>query len=253
MKRKDIKEKVFEYISGKYLVKPEYPWEKYDQSCVFRHKENGKWFGLIMDVRGDKVGLESPDVIYVMNLKIDDPIFHDLLVKQKGIIPAYHMNKKNWISVRLNGDVPEKNVFDLIDASFEATAPKRRKAKVIAREPKEWIIPSNPKYYDVIAAFKASDVINWKQGRGIMRGDTVFLYVGAPVSAILYKCMVLETDIPYDYSDKNLTITALMKIKLLKQYEPDEFTFERLNDEFKIFAIRGPRGTTPSLSAALNG
>ena len=144
MKRKDIKEKVFEYISGKYLVKPEYPWEKYDRSCVFRHKENGKWFGLIMDVRGDKVGLESPDVIYVMNLKIDDPIFHDLLVKQKGIIPAYHMNKKNWISVRLNGDVPEKNVFDLIDASFEATAPKRRKAKVIVREPKEWIIPSNP-------------------------------------------------------------------------------------------------------------
>ena len=62
MKRKDIKEKVFEYISGKYLVKPEYPWEKYDRSCVFRHKENGKWFGLIMDVRGDKVGLESPDV-----------------------------------------------------------------------------------------------------------------------------------------------------------------------------------------------
>ena len=163
-----------------------------------------------------------------------------------------HMNKLHWITVRLNGDVPEKNVYDLIDASFEATAPRRRKAKVVMREAKEWIIPSNPKYYDVIAAFKASDTIDWKQGRGILRGDTVFLYVGAPVSAILYKCRVLETDIPYDYSDKNLTITALMKIKLLKQYEPDEFTFERLNDEFKIFAIRGPRGTTPSLSAALN-
>ena len=199
--RKNLKDKVFEYISDKYLVKPEYPWEKYDRSCVFRHKENGKWFGLIMDVRGDKVGLDSSDVIYVMNLKIDDPIFHDLLVKQKG---------------------------------FEATAPKRRKAKSSVREPKEWIIPSNPKYYDVIGAFKASDVIDWKQGRGILRGDTVYLYVGAPVSAILYKCKVLETDIPYDYADKNLTITALMKIKLLKQYEPDEFTFERLNDEFKI-------------------
>ena len=120
------------------------------------------------------------------------------------------------------------------------------------RESKEWIIPSNPKYYDVIAAFEASDVIDWKQGRGINAGDTVYLYVGAPISAILYKCRVLETDIPYDYQDKNLTITALMKIKLLRKYEPDKFTFERLNDEFKIFAIRGPRGTTPSLSAALN-
>ena len=144
----------------------------------------------------------------------------------------------------------KKNVYDLIDASFEATGPKRKKHKV--RESKEWIIPSNPKYYDVIAAFEASDVIDWKQGRGINIGDTVFLYVGAPVSAILYKCRVLETDIPYDYQDKNLTITALMKIKLLKKYEPDEFTFTRLGDEFKIFAIRGPRGTTSSLSAALN-
>ena len=43
MKRKDIKEKVFEYISGKYIVKPEYPWEKYDRSCDSRHKENDKW------------------------------------------------------------------------------------------------------------------------------------------------------------------------------------------------------------------
>ena len=120
------------------------------------------------------------------------------------------------------------------------------------RESKEWIIPSNPKYYDVIAAFEKSVVIDWKQGRGINVGDTVFLYVGAPISAILYKCRVIETDIPYDYQDKNLTITALMKIKLLKKYEPDEFTFLRLNDEFKIFAIRGPRGTTSSLSAALN-
>ena len=251
MKNKSLKNKVFDYINEKYLVSPEYPWED-NTGAVFRQKENRKWFALVMDVGGSKAGLDSDEVIPCINLKIDDPVFHDLLVKQKGIIPAYHMNKLHWITVRLNGDVPEKNVYDLIDASFEATAPRRRKAKVVMREAKEWIIPSNPKYYDVIAAFKASDTIDWKQGRGILRGDTVFLYVGAPVSAILYKCRVLETDIPYDYSDKNLTITALMKIKLLKQYEPDEFTFERLNDEFKIFAIRGPRGTTSSLSAALN-
>jgi len=249
--KKNLRDKVFAYINEKYLVKPEYPWERDNTSAVFRHKDNKKWFALVMNVGGNKVGLESCEVIPVLNLKIDDPIFHDLLVKQKGIIPAYHMNKRSWITVRLNGDVPEKNVFDLIDASFESTLPKKRKPRK-ERESKEWIIPSNPKYYDVIAAFKASDVIDWKQGRGIMTGDTVFLYVGAPVSAILYKCRVIETDIPYDYQDRNLTITALMKIKLLKQYEPDEFTFERLNDEFKIFAIRGPRGTTPSLSAALN-
>ena len=250
--KKNLRDKVFAYIGEKYLVKPEYPWERDNTSAVFRHKDNRKWFALVMNVSGSKAGLESDEAIPELNLKIEDPVFHDLLIKQKGIIPAYHMNKRSWITVRLNGDVPEKNVFDLIDESYLATASKKRKPRK-ERESKEWIIPSNPKYYDVIKAFKEADEIDWKQGRGIMTGDIVFLYVGAPVSAILYKCKVTETDIPYDYQEKNLTITALMKIKLLKRYKPDEFTFARLNDEFKIFAIRGPRGTTPSLSNALNG
>ena len=56
--------------------------------------------------------------------------------------------------------------------------------------------------------------------------------------------------IPYDYSDRNLTIKALMKIQLQKRYKPDKFTFEVLKDEYGIAAIRGPRGITNSLSAA---
>ena len=115
-----------------------------------------------------------------------------------------------------------------------------------------WIIPCSPRQYDIERAFENLKKINWKQIRNYTLGDIVYIYVGMPVKAILYKCKVIETDIPYDYQDKNLTITSLMKIKLIKQYEPDEFTFARLNDEFKIFAVRGPRGTTSSLSAALN-
>ena len=71
---------------------------------------------------------------------------------------------------------------------------------------------------------------------------------GAPVSAILYKCRVTETDIPYHYSDRNLTITAVMRIKLQKRYKPDRFTFEKLKEEYGIYAVRGPRGIPHSLS-----
>ena len=130
----------------------------------------------------------------------------------------------------------------------EAAGAKKKEKE---RPPKEWIIPSNPKYYDIIHAFDGTEDIDWKQGAGIRRGDTVFLYVGAPVSAVLYKCEVTETDIPYQYRDGNLSITALMKIRLLKRYEPDRFTFETLKTEYGIFAVRGPRGVPDSLSEAL--
>ena len=77
------------------------------------------------------------------------------------------------------------------------------------------------------------------------------MYAAAPVSAILYKCKVVETEIPYDYREGNLTITSLMRIKLQKKYKPTAYKFEKLRDEYGIFAIRGPRGIPHSLSEAL--
>ena len=93
--------------------------------------------------------------------------------------------------------------------------------------------------------------IDWKQGNGIKTGDIVYMYVASSVSAILYKCKVTSTDIPYDYRDGSLTITSLMKIRLQKRYKPEEFTFKKLKDEYGVFAIRGPRGIPHSLSEAL--
>ena len=242
---------VFDYIKKKYHVLQEYPWRKYDSNAVFRHTDNKKWFALVMDVQGNKLGLSGSEYIDVVNLKMDDLFFRDIIIKEDGIMPAYHMNKMHWVTVLLNGMVPEKRVLELIDMSFLATASAKKKEKV--RPPKEWIIPSNPKYYDIIHAFDETDTIDWKQGAGIKMGDTVFMYVGAPVSAVLYKCKVTETNIPYQYQDKNLTISALMKIRLLKRYAPEQFTFEVLKSEYGIYAIRGPRGVPNSLSSALKG
>ena len=248
------RDRIEQYIRTQYGTEPDYPWDKFDDSAVYRHASNRKWFALVMSVRRDKLDINEPDsreVADVINLKISDPILHDMVTQDAGIIPSYHMNKRNWISVILDDTVPDDQVTGLIDISYSSTQPKKRRHK--DRAPKEWIIPSNPKYYDVVGAFEKEDEINWKQGAGIRPGDTVYLYVAAPISAILYKCKVTEIDIPYDYEDGNLTIKALMKIRLERRYDPAEFTFDVLRDEYGIFAVRGPRGVPNSLSEALNG
>ena len=240
---------VCDYIKKKYKVLPEYPWRRYDSNAVFRHADNNKWFALVMTIQGDRVGLTGTEEVDVINLKVDDLFFRDLIIQEDGILPAYHMNKMHWISVLLDGTVPEARVFDLIDMSFLATASAQKKEKI--RAPKEWIIPANPKYYDIVHAFDDTDLIDWKQGTGIRKGDTVYMYVGAPVSAVLYRCLVTETDIPYRFSNEHLTIKALMKIRLLKRYDPDSFTFDVLKAKYGIYAVRGPRGIPHSLSEAL--
>ena len=240
---------VFDYIKRKYGTEPEYPWRKNPDHAVFRHKDNGKWFALEAGISGDKVGAPDAEYVDVINLKVADRFFRDMIIREEGIMPAFHMNKLHWISVRLDGTVSEKRVFDLIDMSFLATASAKKKEKF--RPPKEWIIPANPKYFDIVHAFDDKKEINWKQGAGIKKGDVVFMYVGAPVSAILYKCRVTETDIPYQFRREGLTIRSLMKIRLLKRFDPRRFTFEVLNETYRIFAVRGPRGVPEDLSEDL--
>lgn len=244
-----LREEVFAYVKKKYKAEPEYLWRSYPDYAVFRHAENRKWFGIVMNVAESVLNLDGGGRADILNVKVDDPVLLDLLLRQPGYFPGWHMNRRNWISILLDGTVAFEEICGMIDESFLATAPREKKLK--SRPAKEWIVPANPKFYDVEGAFAASDVVDWKQGSGIRAGDTVYMYVAAPVSAILYKCRVLETDIPYAYADENLTIKALMKLRLERRYERDRFTFERLSNEFGVTAVRGPRGVPYGLSEEL--
>lgn len=251
MKKTDRKMRlsIYEYVKKQYGSEPEYLWMKYPDYAVFRHSDNNKWYAIVMNISRSKLGLEGEDTVDILNVKMTDPLFADTLIQEDGFFRGYHISRGNWVSVLLDGTVPLNRITSLIDTSYKATASARKKQKI--RPPKEWIIPANPKYYDIIHAFDNKDVIDWKQGAGIKKGDTVYMYVGAPVSAVLYRCIVTETDIPYEYKGK-VNITALMKIELQKRYPPKKFTFRRLNDEFDIYAVRGPRGIPDSLSTAFN-
>ena len=245
-----LKDAVIAYVKEKYGASPENLWMRYPNYAIFRHADNGKWFALMMDVEKNKLGLPGNDVVDILNVKLSDPFLVDLLAQQPGYMRGYHIARGNWISILMDGTVPRKDLCRWVDESYLATASVRQKKKM--RPPKEWIIPANPKYYDIQGAFAQADEINWKQGAGIKKGDTVYMYVAVPVSAVLYKCEVTETDIPFHLEEGAVHITHLMKIRLLKTYPPDQFTFDILCKEYSIYAVRGPRGIPAKLSEALN-
>ena len=121
------RKKTEEYIKNQYGIEPDFPWDGDFVTAVFRHKDNRKWFALIMRVSGDRIGLDTDEPVDCMNLKIDDPMLLDMLIHEKGIIPAYHMNKQHWITVFLDGTVKDKKVTDLIDLSYSVTAGKKKR------------------------------------------------------------------------------------------------------------------------------
>ncbi len=247
--RRSLRGKITEYIRKKYGAEPERLWLRWPDYTVFRHADNEKWFGIIMDVSRERLGLCGKGPVDIINVKIPDPRLIELLIHKEGYLRGYHQSKGNWLSILLDGSVPEKEIAALVDMSFMATASAKEKREL--RGPKDWLVPSNPAYYDIVHAYDGEDTILWKQGRGIKAGDIVFIYAGAPASAIIYKTFVTETDIPYSFRGDGLAINAVMKIKLLRRYDPARFTFKTLGDRYGIYAVRGPRGVPEALKKDL--
>ena len=159
------------------------------------------------------------------------------------ITSAYREDsKESWKRIvnHMNEVYPvatEAQIYRVLGISKDGI-PQRRKSN--RSVPKDWIIPANPKYYDVVGAFETSDIVTWKQSSDIHVGDIIYMYVAAPYSSILYKCRAVEVDIPYNFSDENLTLKQAMKVELLKKYESGVWSFERIK-QFGVYAVRGPR------------
>ena len=59
------------------------------------------------------------DIFDFCDLKCDPDESVELQEKYKGITPGYHMNKKHWISVYFNKDVPDVKIKELVKKSYE--------------------------------------------------------------------------------------------------------------------------------------
>lgn len=132
-KKSSRRDSVLKYVLEKYGTQPDYPWDNLKDAAVLRHSENRKWYGLIMSVERDKLGLKGGGAVDVLNLKCD-AITGGSVKLNEGIFPAYHMNKSSWISVLLDGTVDPGLVEMLIDNSYELTAPKPKRRANRRRE-----------------------------------------------------------------------------------------------------------------------
>jgi predicted DNA-binding protein (MmcQ/YjbR family) len=61
-----------------------------------------------------------------ISVKCDPVIGEALRAQYRSIVPGYHLNKRHWITITLDGDVPDERVRELVLDSYELVAPKGR-------------------------------------------------------------------------------------------------------------------------------
>ncbi|GGH20789.1 hypothetical protein GCM10008013_18340 [Paenibacillus segetis] len=73
-------------------------------------KVAGKMFALIF---------ENKENYSYINLKCDPMIAENLREQHENVRPGYHMNKKHWNTITLDGSLPESDIFVMIDHSYD--------------------------------------------------------------------------------------------------------------------------------------
>lgn len=124
MKRSEV----IKLISENYSVNAEYLWDG-ETHAVFRHPVSKKWFGIIMEVKKKNLHLEncecSDKTEDVMNVKLNPVLIEDLL-HEETFLPAYHMNKKYWVTIRLDY-VTETAMKKFIEESWNLVKPRGKR------------------------------------------------------------------------------------------------------------------------------
>ena len=109
---------IINYIKNKYGDELEFLWEKSPKNAIIRKKSTNKWYVVLLTISKRKISLNSDEIIEIINLH-NNPEEIEKLIDYKKYYPAYHMNKKHWCTICLDGTVELKEIYRMIDISYE--------------------------------------------------------------------------------------------------------------------------------------
>ncbi len=104
-------------VREKYGDEPEYLWEKFPDNAIWRRKDNGKWYGAVLTVARKKLGLSGEGNVEILDMRAD-PAEIELLVDNVKIFGGWHMNKRHWIALPLDGSVEIEEIENFLEESW---------------------------------------------------------------------------------------------------------------------------------------
>lgn len=105
------------HVRDRYGDELEFLWKRFPDNAIWRRQDTGKWYAALLTVAKHKLGLKGTDPIEILDLRIPPEKMEDT-VDHKRFFPGYHMNKKHWYTLLLNGSVPFDEICRRVDESY---------------------------------------------------------------------------------------------------------------------------------------
>ena len=116
--REEYTKKILQYAAEQYGDEPEYLWEQYPEYAVLRRADSRKWYALLMNIPQKRLKLEGDEMVEVVDLRFDVDELPSK-IDNKSFFAGYHMNKKHWITILLDGSVPLDEIIGYVDKSYD--------------------------------------------------------------------------------------------------------------------------------------
>ncbi|MBR2774950.1 MAG: MmcQ/YjbR family DNA-binding protein [Selenomonadaceae bacterium] len=115
--------RLVEHIRETFDDKPEFLWEKFPSYAVFRRKDNRKWYAVIMNIARNKLQLGGDEELEILNVRTK-PEELDRLVDGVKYFRGYHMNKRSWLTLRLDDCLTDEELCTRLERSYQLAARK---------------------------------------------------------------------------------------------------------------------------------
>ena len=113
-----ISSEIIDYCNNKYGGNHVNPFKKHPDILAMVNEKN-KWYALFLDVDYNKLNKNTDITTKVKILNVKYPANKILeIIDNKNIFPAYHMNKKHWISIVIDKNIKLETIKELIDISY---------------------------------------------------------------------------------------------------------------------------------------
>ncbi len=108
---------VISFVREIYGDELEFLWTKFSDNAVWRRKDNGKWYGALLKVEGKKIGLKTNEIKEIIDLRMN-PDDAELILSREHYYPGWHMNKKSWYTLVLDGSICDEELKKRIQESY---------------------------------------------------------------------------------------------------------------------------------------
>lgn len=105
------------YAREKYGDEPEFLWDDLPKTGVWRRKDTGKWYAVLMTIPRRKLGHDGDELVEIIDVRIE-PEELDRLADGKKYFRGYHMSKKHWLTFCLDGSLTSEQIFAYTDKSY---------------------------------------------------------------------------------------------------------------------------------------